>query len=234
MIIFFKRVFFCLFLTVLTSNLANAQEGESELGAWYGFFWNTNFGSSDFGLTGDIQHRNYSVTNDFQQLILRAGLSYNVKNTPLKVVAGYAYFNSGTFGESNSQLSENRLYQDALLDQQIGNRTYLTHRFRLEERFVEDQDFRTRFRYMLAVQVPLNQKTITKNAVFFSAFSEIFINGQKDIGDGRSVPLFDRNWLFGGLGYVFTNTIRAQVGYQRETTESFSKGQLIVGLFCKI
>jgi len=47
------------------------------------------------------------------------------------------------------------------------------------------------------------------------------------------VNLFDRDWLAAGLGYVFTDKIRLELTYMRETTESRNKGQLWLLLFHK-
>ncbi|MFI8379530.1 DUF2490 domain-containing protein [Leeuwenhoekiella sp. NPDC079379] len=220
-----------LLLSLLNTTSVSAQVGNSELGAWYSYFFSTGFGDSDFGVMGDVQHRNYKVTSDFQQLILRAGLTYKIKQTPLKLVAGYSYFNSGTPGEDNSQSIENRLYQDLLWSQMIGNRISFNHRLRLEERFVENQDFRTRYRYALNIKAPLNSKEILPNTLYLWVAGEVFINGQKQTGSGNTVNLYDRTWLFGGLGYEISKPLRLELAYMREVTNTATKGQLIISLF---
>ncbi len=57
-------------------------------------------------------------------------------------------------------------------------------------------------------------------------YDELFINGQRDIGDGRTVELFDRNRLYGGIGYALTDRRKLQFGYMIQTTDDFSKAQL--------
>ena len=112
------RSYYLTFLLVTTSFLlsseSSAQRGNHELGGWYMYFFETDFGQSNFGIMGDVQHRSFNVAHDFQQFILRAGLSYKFKNSSFRAVAGYSFFNSGTFGPSNAQLTENRLYQDLI------------------------------------------------------------------------------------------------------------------------
>ena len=208
-----------------------AQQTEGKLGGWYAYNYSTQFGESRFGAIGDVQYRAYGVADDFQQFILRGGVRYAPKDSGLTVLAGYAYFSSGAFGESNPQTYEHRLYQDLLLSQQLWDRVFVGHRLRLEERFVENQDFRARLRYAISARVPVNQKTLAKNAFFFVASNEVFVNGQKNIGDGRSVPLFDRNWLAGGLGYSISDAMRLELTYMRESTEFLNKGQLWLALF---
>jgi len=227
-----SRIFFT-FLIFITAQSIYAQETEGKLGGWYAYNWHTSLGDSPFGFMGDFQYRSYGVTDDFQQFILRGGVSYTPKESGLTLLAGYAYFNSGALGDSNPQIYEHRLYQDALFKQQLWDRVFVGHRLRLEERFVENQDFRTRFRYMISARVPVNQKTLAKNAFFFVVQNEVFVNGQKDIGNGRSIPLFDRNWLAGGMGYSISDVLRLELTYMRESTEALNKGQLWLTLFHK-
>ncbi|MGO4911424.1 DUF2490 domain-containing protein [Leeuwenhoekiella sp. W20_SRS_FM14] len=219
-----------LFYSFSNSATLYAQVGNSELGAWYSYFFSTGLGESGFGVMGDVQHRNYKVTSDFQQLILRAGLTYKIKETPLKLVAGYSYFNSGTPGEDNSQTIENRYYQDLIWSQKIGSRISFNHRIRFEERFIQNQDFRTRYRYALNVRAPLNNKELVPNALYLWAAGEVFINGQKQTGSG-TVNLYDRTWLFSGLGYEINKPLRLELAYMREVINTATKGQLIMSLF---
>ncbi|MFB0904339.1 MAG: hypothetical protein QMB11_08170 [Nonlabens sp.] len=44
----------------------------------------------------------------------------------------------------------------------------MTERFRYEQRWVENQDVRTRYRYNLFLNVPMNQKYLSKNAVYIA------------------------------------------------------------------
>lgn len=230
------RSFYLTFLLVTTSFLlsseSNAQRGNHELGGWYMYFFETDFGQSNFGIMGDVQHRSFNVAHDFQQFILRAGLSYKFKNSSFRAVAGYSFFNSGTFGPSNAQLTENRLYQDLIWTNALFNgRIALLHRIRIEERFIENQDFRSRYRYFLNAKLPLNSKAMGPKTFFAWTAAEIFVNGEKNIGNGQSVNLYDRTWLFGGLGYQFSKSLRSELSYMREITENQTKGQLILSFF---
>jgi outer membrane receptor for ferric coprogen and ferric-rhodotorulic acid len=112
----------------------------------------------------------------------------------------------------------------------LSERFYLTHRFRYEQRWVEDQDFRTRYRYNLFLNVPLNQKNLKKNAVYLSLYNEIFINGEREIGDGRSVELFDRNRFYSALGYALQDNLKVQAGYMIQATDNVNKGQIQLSL----
>ena len=107
---------------------------------------------------------------------------------------------------------------------------FLRHRFRYEQRWVDDQDFRTRFRYALFVDVPLNGEDLNKGAVYLALYNEIFINGDRDIGDGRRVNTFDRNRAYAALGYSLSDTLRLQGGYMYQDTDTIEKGQIQLSL----
>ena len=203
---------------------------EDQLGAWYMYFFRESFGESEFGIQGDYQFRFYEVAGDLEQILLRTGLTYTPEDAGVTFTLGYGHIISGTFGESTETSTESRIYQEALLPQRIGERFLLTHRFRYEQRFVEDQDFRTRYRYNLFINVPLNGTSLDPGVVHLALYNELFMNGQREIGDARFVELFDRNRLYLGLGYVFSEKLRTQLGWMQQTTNAVQKGQLQVSL----
>ncbi|MDO1500761.1 DUF2490 domain-containing protein [Winogradskyella maritima] len=215
------------FLCLGTSNVFAQGPDEDQLGAWYMYFWNTTFGESNWGLQGDYQYRDWRGIGDREQLLLRTGVTYTPKDSGVKFTLGYANITSGQFGtEIDAPVSENRIYQEALFGQTIWKKLLLTHRIRYEQRFVEDQDFRTRYRYNLFVNVPFKGDNLNKNTWYFAFYNEIFINGERRIGDGRSVQFFDRNRTYLGLGYSLTDSIRFQLGWMEQTTVNWQKGQL--------
>ena len=207
-----------------------AQNNTDQLGAWYMYFYNTKFKNSQFGIQGDVQYRNWNTIGDLEQLLLRSGVTYKPTNTDITLTLGIAHITTGTIGESNQTVSETRIYQEALLPVKVGKRLYFNNRFRYEQRFVENQDFRTRFRYNLFLNIPLNKTTLSKNAVYIALYNEIFINGEKNIGEGRTVNVFDRNRFYAGLGYGITDKLRVQLGFMNQSTETAGKDQVQVSL----
>ena len=101
-------------------------------------------------------------------------------------------------------------------------RAVLQHRYRVEERFIED-DFQIRFRYLVGINIPLNKKTLEKNTIYFSAYDEIFINADN--------PLFDRNRLYGALGYFIHKNIKIEAGFMAQTLEKSNRNQFQIGIF---
>jgi len=207
-----------------------AQVNEDRTGAWYMYFFNTKFDESQWGLQGDLQYRNWDLGGDLEQLLVRGGLTYTPTSGDALITLGYANITSGQFGPSSDTSSEDRIYQEVLLPQKIGSRVYLRHRFRFEQRWVDNQDFRTRFRYGLFMDVPLNRSDMSEGAIYLAMYNEVFINGERDIGDNRSVEKFDRNRLYAAIGYSLSDSLRVQGGYMHQYSDNVEKGQIQVSL----
>ena len=209
---------------------SSAQEKNDQLGAWYMYFYNTTFKESPWGIQGDLQYRNWNLAGDLEQLLIRSGITYQPKKAQIKFTLGYGNITTGMIGSSNVTSGEHRIYQEALYPVKFGNRIYTNHRFRYEQRFVEGQDLRTRYRYNLFVNVPLNKKTLEKKAIYIALYNEIFINGQRKIGENNSVEIFDRNRAYAAIGYVIKNGLSVQLGIMNQTTDNQSKNQFQVSL----
>lgn len=234
-IIMKKSIFLSVvYIFLLHPNQGEAQINEDKLGAWYMYFFNTTFKESAWGIQGDIQYRNWNVAGDLEQLLLRGGITYKPKKADIKLTLGYGNITTGNYGSDNATTSESRIYQEALFPVKFGNRFYTNHRFRYEQRFVENQDFRTRYRYNLFLNIPLNKATMDDKTVYLALYNEIFINGQKDIGNGNTVAIFDRNRFYVAAGYIIKKGLKVQLGIMKQTTDSRSKNQLQLSFHQKI
>ncbi|MEL6676176.1 MAG: DUF2490 domain-containing protein [Bacteroidota bacterium] len=223
-------ILLCLSGIVFSSAPLQAQIDEDQMGAWYMYFWNTNFKDSGWGLQGDAQFRNWNLGGDLEQLLLRGGVTYQPAHKQVKFTLGYGFVATGEFGEGTATTQESRIYQEALIPQKIGDRFYLTHRFRYEQRWVENQDTRTRYRYNLFLNVPFNQTDLSPGAIYLALYNELFINGQRDIGNGNTVEIFDRNRTYGALGYSIIPGLRTQLGLMIQATDNWVKRQVQLSL----
>ena len=199
-----------------------AQVDENKTGAWYMYFFNTAHKKSIWGFQGDIQYRNWNIAGDLEQLLLRGGITFKPLNEKIKFTLGYGNITTGTYGTDNSTKGESRIYQEALFPTKIGNRFYLNHRLRYEQRFIEEQTLKTRYRYNLFVNISLNQKEMTDKTIYLALYDEIFINGKRDLGQ----QIFDRNRAYIALGYVLKKGMKLQLGIMNQTTNSVNKNQL--------
>ncbi len=108
----------------------------------------------------------------------------------------------------------------------MGEKWFLKHRLRFEQRWLNGQDFRTRFRYALFANLPLNRLDLSPGAFYLTLYNELFINGQRDTGGGRGVDLYDRNRFYAALGYQFNETGKIQAGYMQQHSNAVNKGQI--------
>ena len=201
---------------------SNGQVDESQIGGWYMYFFNTSHEKSKIGFQGDVQYRNWNIAGDLEQLLLRGGVTFKPEKANIKFTLGYGNITTGAFGEDNSTINESRIYQEALFPTKIGDRFYLNHRLRYEQRFVEEQTLRTRYRYNLFVNVALNQKEMKEKTIYLALYDELFINGTGM--PGQSV--FDRNRAYIALGYVLKKGMKFQLGIMNQTTNTVNKNQL--------
>ena len=211
---------FSVLLFLFISNQISAQT-TSDLGAWYMYFGGIKFEESQWGIHGEAQYRNHNIIGDLEQLLLRTGLQYHLKDNSATFTLGYGNITTENEGEPDNTFYENRIYQEALLRQDIYS-VNLNHRFRYEQRFVDTQSLRTRFRYALFINIPLTQKKFAPGGFYIPVYNEIFINGE----ERGNIEYFDRNRLYLGLGYVLKNYLKAQVGVMEQSTRNSSKTQL--------
>jgi len=212
---------FTLLTFLFTSFIAQAN---NPTGGWYMYFGNATIKNSNFKVHYELQHRNRDLPTDLNQLLIRTALQYNINNQ-ITFGAGYGFVETETQGENAKKFTENRIYQEALTQQNIGT-TLLKHRFRYEQRFIEDTDFKTRFRYQLGIDIPLTKRE-TKRDFYATMYNEIFINGEKL---ENSDSLFDRNRLFFGAGYKVKNNLNIQVGWMNQMTEKISNQQIMLSI----
>jgi len=213
-----------LLIALFSFNLfnSNGQVDESKTGGWYMYFFNTSHEKSKIGFQGDVQYRNWNIAGDLEQLLLRGGVTFKPEKANIKFTLGYGNITTGAFGEDNSTINESRIYQEALFPTKIGDRFYLNHRLRYEQRFVEEQTLRTRYRYNLFVNVALNQKEMKEKTIYLALYDELFINGTGIPGQS----IFDRNRAYIALGYVLKKGMKFQLGIMNQTTNTVNKNQL--------
>lgn len=213
-------------LAITVAESSYAQVDEDQLGGWYTWQWTVNREGSAIGFQGDVQHRNWDLGGDMEQLLARGGVTWQPAGRSIKYTFGYAHIVSGPFGPGNAATKERRLYQEALLPQRLGERGFVTHRLRLEQRDVQNQDLRTRLRYFVGYNHPLNQATLARGAVYLALSNEFFLNLEEGIGRGRHVDWFDRNRFALGFGYSLSDTGRLQLSYMHQQLDEAGKGQL--------
>jgi hypothetical protein len=193
----------------------------SDFGNWLIYIGNNKL-NSKWNIHNEIQYRNYNTIGDLEQLLIRTGLGYTFNDKKNNVLLGYGYILSENYisnSDNKATINEHRIFQQFTASQTFG-KVKLGHRYRFEQRFVES-DFKMRFRYFLSLNIPIN--IMQNNKYYLSAYNEIFLNTKTSI--------FDRNRLYGGIGYNINTAIRIEVGYMNQFFERSSKDQLNIITF---
>jgi len=217
-----KKFYFITTIFLLLCTIAlHAQK--SNTGNWFIYFGNQKI-NNKWNWQNEVQHRNFNFMGDLSQLIVRTGIGYNLTENNNNILLGYGFINSQKYlPNSNNKVgtTEHRIYQQFITRQNF-NKVFLQHRYRIEERFLPN-DFQMRFRYFLGINIAINKPKIEKNAYYLSAYNEIFINTQQNI--------FDRNRLYGAIGYVINKNIKIEAGYMAQTVETNNRNQFQIVVF---
>jgi hypothetical protein len=210
-------------LSILLLITSNCTAQKSDIGNWFIYFGNKQI-DKKWNWWHEAQYRNYNFVGDMEQLVLRTGLGYNLTENNNNLLLGYAFIRSNPYiagTDTKTETSENRIYQQFITRQQFG-KVFLQHRYRLEERFLTN-NFRVRFRYFLSLNIPFNKRTLEKDAWYLSAYNELFLH--------LNSPVFDRDRIYGALGYVFNKNMRLETGLMYQVLENGNRPQFQIAFF---
>lgn len=208
-----KLKLLALFLFILPALVFSQQ---SDLGNWILLFGNKKI-DNKFNWHHELQYRNYNAAGDLEQLLLRTGLGINLTNNA-NLLLGYGFIRSENYinADDKAIVNEHRIYQQFITKQKL-NKLRIQHRYRFEQRFVED-DFKLRLRYFLSLNYPIWADADSDKEFYLSAYNEIFLN--------TKTRVFDRNRLYGGFGYKLNNRLRFEIGYMNQFLNMANRDQL--------
>lgn len=196
-----------------------AHSQSSDLGNWLLYFGNKKI-DSKWNWHHEIQYRNYNAIGDLEQLLLRTGIGYNLSENNNNLLLGYGYIHSQNYLDNTDEkvnINEHRIFQQFITRQSF-SRVKLQHRYRFEQRWIEDADFRLRFRYFLSLNIAINNSDIVDKTWYGSIYNEIFINDDQVI--------FDRNRLFIGVGYKLNKSAKFELGYMNQFLNNGNRDQI--------
>ena len=212
--------FFIVFLS-LQSTAQNDRLNDYNNLVWLQSF-NTIAGNKKWSIHAEYQWRRDNGLKNWQQSLLRVGANYKISDNVI-VHAGYAWVEPFSYGKypiaNNGTFPEHRIYEQLTLRQPL-NKFLLTHRFRVEQRWlgrvkagtdreIEEWLFLHRFRYQFRTQYSLNKK------MYAAVADGIFIGAGKNVG----VNIFDQNRLFLLVGYKLNKNVNIESGYFNQTLQ---------------
>jgi hypothetical protein len=212
------RKIFLLAIFSFSSLLIQAQTVNQNTG-WFLFLNSTKF-NEKWGLHFDFQLRSQNNWNGVRNVLIRPGITYYI-NKNSNATLGYLY--TPTFLQDNnviaggsikSTLTEHRIWQQYIYSHQPWKGAGLSHRFRLEQRFIERQTdnlFSQRFRYFFRLVQPLQKPEGAFNKGLFAALqNELFFNVQHK--NQLNGSLFDQNRAYLAIGYRFSKAFDMEAG----------------------
>lgn len=202
----------------------NAQKQiDSQTHAWVMYTGNHRL-TEHWGIHTEYQWRRSDLFDHWQQSLMRLGVDY-YSNTGAQLTLGYGWIKTFPYGTQPipHYNNEHRIWQQLILKNKVG-RIDFQHRYRLEQRFIEnwqflngnwEQDgmlFRQRVRYRFLMTVPLTRKELNDNTLFLALYDEPFLGFGKGIGKN----ILDQNRLYGALGWRFNSSFNVQLGYMNQ------------------
>ncbi|MBK6777099.1 MAG: DUF2490 domain-containing protein [Flavobacteriales bacterium] len=212
----------CVLLAMACARRVHAQDPVADQrNAWVMYNGNHRL-TKHWGVHTEGQWRRHDGVEHWQQSVVRVGADYYTPAGPM-ISAGYGWIASFPYGEQPIayRFNEHRIWQQFLLAQSAW-RAQFQHRFRLEQRFMEQRipdgeggtvadghQFKQRARYRFMVTVPLSRKELLNNTLFLAVYDEVFIQFGQHVG----ANVLDQNRLYAALGWRFNTNVNVQLGY---------------------
>ena len=202
-----RRILLLITITVLSVQQLTAQTKQENSG-WLFLLNSTKF-SEKWGMHLDVQVRSTDNWGAVKNVLFRPGITYFIDKQQ-NVTAGYLLASTDL---GATTLIEQRIWEQYILTHKI-NSVFTTHRFRLEQRFLDqpNDNFAQRLRYFIRLIKPLQktEQAFTKGA-FLALQNEVFLNIQNK--ERINNNLFDQNRLYLAGGYRFSKKMDLEAGY---------------------
>jgi hypothetical protein len=219
----FRNVLLAVLLACGAPPLA-AEEVDDNAHLWLNYVGTHPLGDGPWALHLESQIRRADFGEDWQQLLLRAGLVYNLSPN-LSAALGYGYVKTYPYGDfpALDDFPEHRIWEQVSYTHKFLELEW-QHRLRLEQRFigelsplsgggydVADYRYENRVRYMLRTTIPISSDKRT----YIALWDEVFFN----FGGNVKGNHFDQNRAFIGLGHKVTDSTRVELGFLEQTLQ---------------
>ena len=215
-----KNIYITLVL-IIVFNFTNAQDNNaSHFSSWNSFIPKVTIDNS-FYITSEFHFRRTNFLKGWEQFIIRPAIHFK-KNETYDFALGHSFLRNYSFADFSIPINanEHNIWQQLQLSQTQGEISF-KHRFRLEERFIDQivessnnqygidgNNYNNRFRYRFTVTRPII-KIKEYKSISIKMFDELFI----DLEDGIRPKSFNQNWFYVGLEFPITSKIGLGFGY---------------------
>lgn len=197
--------------------LASAQSRDN-YNMWFQYLMSARL-TDKSTLTALSQYRSFDLAYDTRLFLVSAYVDYEIANE-VKPAAGFMFLVLDSYkpDQSKKERYEKRPFQQVTLGGSIG-RTSVSHRFRVEERFISNPDeFIVRLRYLISLRIPFNRAG-EKEKLYGILKNELRMNVVKE-------DPFDSNRLTAGFGMKVGKNAAIEVAFinQLETGSTSNYG----------
>lgn len=187
---------------------------------WIRYYGKYQF-SPKWGATLEFEDRRFFHDNRQLNLLLPRVAVTRSLGSGWNAALGFTYFLAANPGDGYKPIAvtapELRPHEELSYKQKIKDLT-ISHRYRLEERFVRKSDadhllsgynFNFRFRYQLQLQYPLIKKETAAGTLNIKVSDEPMLN----FGHSIVRNFFDQNRFYVALNYGISKSIQVELGY---------------------
>ncbi|MCX6613206.1 MAG: DUF2490 domain-containing protein [Acidobacteria bacterium] len=205
--------------------VAEPKIADNNAHGWYMYFGDHQIKQTKWGLHLEGQWRRENVVTQWQQLLLRPAVNYQL-NPHIMLTSGYGFVQTHRYGDypAKSAFPEHRFYEQAQIASKW-RKTEWTNRLRLEQRNIGQTTlipsggynvtswrYENRFRYMLRTNVPL---PFGENKYYLGIYDEFFVNFGKNV----AFNTFDQNRAYIALGKKLPHQTKLEVGFMEQTLQ---------------
>ncbi len=215
---------------LLLGTLVNAQRiTDPNANLWISHWGDQRF-SDHWSFHTEAHIRRANMGADQQQLLIRPAVNYHL-NDQVMFTLGYSYYFNYPYGAYPIAFPnwEHHLFQQIQLGSAYG-RLRITHRFRLEERFMaklvpaaddpsegefERYIYQNRFRYRIWLTLPIGREQLGPGVFSANLYDEVFLN----FGDSQRLDYINQNRISALLGYQVSAPFSILLGYLYQVIE---------------
>lgn len=203
------------------STLLKAQESITHQNLYWTRYYNQYGFNSKLSWHNEVDMRRFLENNNLHQIVFHSHLHYS-PHPNLDVAFGLTYSRqSPQFPDATTDLvvPEIRPFQEIIHSQALSKRFTLSHRFRLDERFVskndgkvllDGYDFNLRYRYRIQGVCNLSKKE-DKTPTTAKIADELMLNS----GENIIYNHFDQNRIYLGIEQSISPSLSVELGYLR-------------------